>query len=261
MGNYRIQKMRANARLDLLNLNPDVLLDISRPGGVTVDGSNNITNIIDLTGNGVDYYQTADLNRTWTYIFDADVNKYVGVGGVKGGSDNSYYLTSKAYIDTATDTWVFVFKDNPAGNPNATIVGQYGSVGGQLLLLRADNDGLQDIFYARDENNDILQPTTPFLPGWDVIICTREVGKVKMWYNKTIVEETGSYVAGACLPAGVTDFYNPVLGTQPDGLGGLLNAYFSGSFGLMAKFDGVLSDGVINAILNNLIVEWNISNA
>jgi len=254
---------RANERFDLLNLGMAVLLDISRPNGATVDASDNITNIADLTGNGVDYYQTADLNRSWTYQFDAEVGKYIGfAGGQKGGQDTSFYLTSADYITTTSDTWFFVIRDDPDGWPESTLLAQRSSGAGvPLLVVKADNDASQDIFFVRDANGASLNASATLFGGWAILVCRRAPGAVKMWYGGAAVSQSGTYAPTVYPPEGATDFYNPVIGAQQNGVGGLQGSvFFSGKFGLMAKFNSALSDGVIQAILYNLRVEWKIKN-
>ena len=239
---YLFQKKRANSAITPLSFpDSDLWLDYSDVNSQSIV-SDKIENITDKSRSGNDYEQPTAARR-----FDVVANAYNGlqVASTVANYFNSYMFTSQNYIDTVSDTWVIVSKNDDSGAANATIIGQYGDVSAKLLLIRSDKDSAQDVFWVRDSGSNILQSTPTLSPNLSILIATREPGKITTDYNDVVDTQTGTYAATTYLNTN----NNPIIGAHPNFSGGLLGSvFFKGEIAEIVKYKRVLSGDEIGLL-------------
>lgn len=242
-----------NTRLDNILLPMDISgltlwLDVSVFASLTFNGGD-ISQIDDLSGDGNNFEQTTAANQP-TYA----TNQQNGLPTLSFNGTSDYIKCINNFVSTDSDTWFFVFQSDLDGDANATVLSDYGDVGSKFLVVRGDNDGTQDVFYARDGNNDYLQLSDPLVSAYSLLVTTRQPGAITMNYNDAESSTSGTYISTAYDGGNV-----PHIGCQGGAALGspvLPNAYLKGHFAYALRYERVLNAIEINKVIQMIKKQW-----
>ena len=231
---------------NLLDYSPIWWGDASDENTITLSGPDAIK-MDDKSGFG--NYFTASLPPLY------NIAAQNGLNTLQFDGFSEYMKCVKNFVDTDSDTWFFVFQADNDGDNDATLFSDYGDISPKLLLFRSDNDSGQDIFFARDENFDVLEIDDALTTSYSYVIATRTPGNITLNYNGNFQTTSGIYLS--------TKYDGgppPHIGVQSGWPAGTLpDTYLKGNFCEGACFPGIRSAEFRSALANYAVEKWGLA--
>jgi len=185
-------------------------LDASDINTVDLRLSQYVTTWYDKSGNGNHFSQSTPTNQP-----EYQLNQQNGRATISVNDVNLGHLTCvNDFITTDTGTWFFVFQSDLNGIQAApTLMADYvQQAANPIVLVRSENKGSQDVFFARDAAGNSLRVRPILVSTYSLLICTRKPGRLDTDYNGATAGLSGAYGSQIYAGGGPT----PMLGSQPN---------------------------------------------